>query len=49
MPCLSVGQQVCLVFNVKALKVGGVIGFADCLSQLVDFVSCVAEKGLGGV
>ena len=33
----------------KALKVGGVIGFTDCLSQLVDFVSCVAEKGLGGV
>ena len=23
--------------------------FTDCLSQLVDFVSCVAEKGLGGV
>jgi hypothetical protein len=34
---------------VKALKVGGVIGFTDCLSQLVDFISCIAEKGLGDV
>jgi hypothetical protein len=30
---------------VKALKVGGVIGTADYLLQLVDFVSCFAEEG----